>query len=645
LTDDDLDLQMNAPADLRTDQPLEQGFQLGELRIDPNAGEVSGPGGREKLDPKVMDVLVMLAQHAGQVVLREELLARIWPNAVVTDDALSRCIYELRRQLSQAGGDEQFKAMLETVPKRGYRLNGEVTPLPRPSTTAPASRRKLYLLAMPAAIVVAAALWFTLGQRASGPPAEPSPPTADARPASIAILPFVDMSSGQNEEHFSDGVSEEILNRLNQTRTLRVIARTSSFSFRDQSISIPEIAAKLDVTHVLEGSVRRSGDRVRITARLVEASSNSQLWSATYDRERGDLFAVQDELATSVASALRTRLEGTAPGGPMSEEAHDLFLQGEFFYNRRAPGDVARSVKYYQQALAIEPGYARLWAALAGAYSLLAYSGEMPREVALAKQGEAARKAVALDPGLAVGHARLSQYHWDIGDRRTGYEIWDTARALDPDDPLILNFTAGLAMRAGDVDVGIETQRRLVARDPLSASYHANLGTYLLARDQFEEAKSELQKAQELNPDFGWEVDLAIARILILERRFDDARSLIEDLPEGESRDHGFALLYHALGRGKEADAAVKRLAAQSTSSPDIRLAEVHAFQGSIDAAFEALQGLQVAIVRNEAALASQIWSWQLEMRVSPFLKPLHADPRWSPLLVEPPSPATASPG
>lgn len=621
---------MNSQPESPADQPLERGFQLAGLTIDPLEGVVTGPGGRERLDPKVMDVLVMLAQHTGHVVLREHLLSRLWPNTIVTDDALSRCIYELRRQLSLAGGDERYKAMLQTVPKRGYRLNVGITPVPRTPEVRSSARRKWPVAALAAAVLIAAAAawWLILGHRQGELPVAPS----------LAVLPFADMSSEQDQGHISDGISEEILNRLNQARTMRVIARTSSFSFKDESTSVPEIAAKLDVTHVLEGSVRRSGDRVRITARLVEAASNAQLWTGTYNRDLGDLFAVLDEIATSVATALRITLAGppSRNSAPLSAEAHELFLQGEFFYNRRAPGDIERSVKYYQDALAIEPDYARPWAALAGAYSLLAYSGEMPRDVALAKQGEAARKAIELDPRLAVGYARLSQYYWDTGDRRRGYEIWDTARALDPDDPLILNFTAGLAMRAGDLQAGIEAQRRLVARDPQSASAHANLGMYLQAVEKFDEAKAELGRAQDRNPDFGWEMDLAIARILVLQGRLEEAGAAIADLPDGEPRDHGLTLLYHATRRKAEADAAMKRLAARSAEPVNIRLAESYAFRGMIDQAFRALDGFRQILESDEPSMASQIWSWQLEMRVSPFLKPLQADPRWQPLMVEP---------
>jgi TolB-like protein/DNA-binding winged helix-turn-helix (wHTH) protein/Tfp pilus assembly protein PilF len=613
---------MGEQADTASSQPLARGFRLEALRVDSAAGEVNGPGGRENLDPKVMGVLVLLAQNAGHVVSRDELHAKLWPHAVVTDDSLTRCIYELRRQLSHAGGHERYKAMLETVPKRGYRLNAAISSLVPEAPAAPAKPAKWPFLAAAAIVVVAAIAWFALDGR-------------DASGNSVAVLPFEDLSSGHDQGHFSDGVSEEIIDRLNRSRDLRVIARKSSFSLRDQVLSVPEIAAQLGVTHVVEGSVRTSGSQLRVTARLVEAASNSQLWSRTYDRQIGDLFAVQDEIAGEVASALNTSLAGRTERVPVLA-AHNLFLQGQFFYDRRGPGDIERSVTYYKQALALDPAYAKAWAALAGAYSLLAYAGGMPREEALEAQGEAARKAVDLDPYLATGYARLSQYYWDIGDRSTGYRTFERAIELDPNDLLVLNFAAGIAMRNGEIDAAIRQYDQIVAREPRSAAYHFNLGIYLQAADRFQEAEAELQRARELNPDFGPELDLAIARILILQKRLEEARALVEQLPEGELRNHGLALLYHSEGRKKELDDVLEQLAAESTAAVDIRLAEVYAFCGMTEQAFTTLQGLLEGIERDEPADASQIWSWQVELRVSPFLKPLHGDPRWKALLYEP---------
>jgi TolB-like protein/DNA-binding winged helix-turn-helix (wHTH) protein/Tfp pilus assembly protein PilF len=609
-------------ADMTPGGGLESGFRLDQLTVEPSAGAVTGPGGLSKLDPKVMDVLVMLAQHAGRVVMREDMLSRLWPDAVVTDESLSRCIYELRRQLTIAGKDERYKAMLETVPKRGYRLNAKVLPLVA-DVAVPATRRSRWPLAAAGAVALVAAIaWLGWG-------------IVSEQPHSIAVLPFDDLSSDRNQAHLSDGVSEEIIDRLNKSRDLRVIARKSSFSFRDRELSIPQIAEQLGVTHVLEGSVRTSGSQLRITARLVEAASDSQLWSRTYERRIGDLFAIQDEIAGEVASALNAALAGRTERVPIVE-AHNLFLQGQFFYERRGPGDVERSVSYYKQALEVDPAYAKAWAALAGAYSLLAYEELMPRRAALEAQGEAARKAVDLDPFLAAGHARLAQYYWDTGDRPNSYRIFDRAIELDPNDLLVLTFAAGIAMRNGDVDAAIRRYDQIVAREPRSASYHFNRGIYLQAADRYPEATAELQRAKDLNPDFGWELDLAIARILIVQKRLDEARSLIELLPEGEPLEHGLALLYHAEGRKSQADEILAQLTRDSTAAVDIRLAEVYAYRGMTEQAFSALKGLLEAIERDEPDKASQVWSWQVELRVSPFLKSLHRDPRWDALLYEP---------
>ena len=198
---------------------------------------------------------------------------------------------------------------------------------------------------------------------------------------SIAVLPFLDMSAAKDQGYLSDGVTEEILNRLSQADNLRVIARTSSFSMRDEALDVPEIAARLGVEYVLEGSVRRSGEQMRITAQLIDVSTNAHVWSRTYDRRVDDLFAVQDEIAASVAAALQVSLTGndSAERPPASVEAHERFLQGQFHYNRRSPGDIERAVQNYKQAVALDPDYARAWAALAGAYSLLYDRGNQER--------------------------------------------------------------------------------------------------------------------------------------------------------------------------------------------------------------------------------------------------------------------------
>ncbi len=544
---------------------LTPGFALDAVIVEPLAGSLSGPGGRETLDPKVMDVLVHMAGHSGRVVLRDELLARFWPNVVVTGDALTRCFYELRRGLARAGGAERYRAMIETIPKRGYRLNAEVRPLqPPPAASGPPAARSRRAMAWKAlgsaaallAVAAAAYLW-----RAPDP----------AKPAAygIAVLPFLDMSASQDQGYFSDGIAEEILNRLSQAENLRVISRTSSFALRGENLDVPRIADRLGVDYVLEGSVRRAGDRIRVTAQLIDAATNAHLWSETYDRGVGDIFAVQDEVAHGVAQALEVTLTGKdAPArAPPSLEAYESFLQGQFLHHRRSPGDVERSIEYLEKAVALDPGYAQAWAALAGAYALLANPDDAAGAACCERQGAAAKKAVELDPRSAVAQSRLGQYYFQTNDLEKGREHLRLAQALDPDDLLVLGFSATRANFRGDSEEALEIWRRIAAKDPLSPVSRSNLGHFLMLNGRFDEAIVEFRRALELNPGAPPALRAQLAAALILQDRHADAKATIATLPEGADRDYALSLLYRSPGDEADADAALERLVQTAADS------------------------------------------------------------------------------
>lgn len=637
--------RMNVSADIPTTKVFEDGFQLSTLRIDPRAGSVSGPGGQEKLDPKVMDVLVILAQHAGQVVLREDLMSRVWPHLIVTDDVLTRCIYELRKQLKRAAGSEGYKEILETIPKRGYRLAADVTAASSRSQAAPAKQWKWHLLALASVAAVVAVLAVVVGPRVQGKTTESRHPTAAAAGNSIAVLPFADMSATQDQRYLADGVAEEILNRLAMATNLRVISRTSSFSFRERPLNIADIAAKLNVSHVLEGSVRRAGDKVRITAQLISTSSDSHVWSATYDRAVNDLFAAQDEIATAVATALQAKLTEAARHGsaPVVAEAQERYLQGRYFYDRRAPGDFERSAKYFEEAVAIDPGYARAWAALSGAYRKLAWNGLTPDRDLQRRQGQAALRAVAIDPQLAVAHVRLSQYYTETGQFSKAEEHFRQAAALDPDDTNVLDSASFEAFSRGDIDGSLASQRRAVALDPLNVMPRKNLAVLLMACGKLDEAMSEFRRLLELSPDYGEDVQTDIVSILVLQQRYAEAKSAIDKFPPGKYRDRGIALLYQPPGNPAAADAALVRMAAQVREAgpggdimDTIRLAEVYVFRGMSKQAFTLLQEKRAALEQEQESGTNWVWYFQLEARVSPFLTPLHTDPRWAALITRP---------
>lgn len=590
------------------------------------------------LDPKVMGVLVELAASAGQVLSRDELLAKLWPDAVVTEDALTRCVYELRRQLAQAGGDERYRTMFQTLPKRGYRLDAKVTVAPTAGesprespgrSTGEGRKRTLWFVAMAAmvAIVAAALLWPAQQRRDAG------------HVRSVAVLPFTDMSADKDQGYLSDGIAEEILDRLTQSPGLRVIARTSSFALRGVSLDVPQIAARLDVEYLLEGSVRRSGDRIRVTAQLIDAATNSHLWSRTFDRSLGDLFEIQDEVAGSVAAALDATLRGRSAqaGAPASIDAYQSYLQGKVFFHRRLAGDAERSVAYFEEAVRQDPKFARAWAALAGACSLLAHGAGGFDAAWSARQGEAAQRAVVLDPDLAGAQVRLAQFYWQSGRRTEAVGHFKRALALDPDDPLVLAMEATSAQYSGDHARALRIWRQIVEQDPLSPVYRQNYATFLLAADRLDEARTQLDKLFEQNPAAGPDTIVELVRVLTLMERHDDADAWIARLPPGEYRDFGLALMYYAPGRRAEADAALDRLRGEPVDfSGFIRLAEACAFRGTNDEAFRILQRQRAALENRQPSERYILTNFLNEVDASRLLKPLHDDPRWRSLTVRP---------
>ncbi len=612
---------------------LTQGFDLEGLQVSPLTGEVSGPGGIAHLEPKVMDVLVLMAEHPGEVMVREDLVTHLWGSAFVTDDALTRCFYELRRHLSEAGGDNRYRDLIETLPKRGYRLKAAIRPMaaspnvvPGDEPAPPAIRSsRPWILAVAAALLAAIGVAAYLSRLP--PAAGPSPDEAGDH--SIVVLPFLDMSAEKDQGYFADGMAEEILNRLAQSRDLRVIARTSSFALRDKTLNVPQIAARLDVGYVLEGSVRRSGERVRVTAQLIDASTNAHVWSETYDRNLGDVLAVQDSIAVAVAAALNASLAGSkAAVAPPKAAAYERYLHARFFYNRRGPGDLELMAEYLEEAVAIDPRFAKAWAELAGAYYLLGYENPDAQAAWFSKRGRAALKAVELDSGLATAHVRLAQHYWQTGDPARGDTHWEKAVELDSNDMLLLSMRAGDALSNGDPEQAVRLQRQAVARDPLSAVAHNNLGSFLAATGDYEGALAELRMRYELNPAKDPEHDAAIARLLVLLERFEEASTLIAGMPEGENRDFALALLYQAPGRQAEAETALRRLSTRPSITSKLLLSEAYAQRGMNDRAVELLRSVRETIGTDSVNDYAQRYDLRQLLQASPFMRQLRSDSR-----------------
>jgi adenylate cyclase len=613
-------------------------YEFGEFQLDALRRVLSSRSDGKPLQvtARVFDTLLYFVEHAGQLLEKRTLLEALWPNAVVGEGSLTQTVHALRRILGEQPDEHRF---IVTVPGRGYRFVGDVrkravedpvpaVPTTQAASTRPRNRGLLAPMALALAVLAGGMLLFLRSP-------DDARRTSGLRTPSIAVLPFVDMSAEGNQAYFADGLSEEILNFLAQSAALRVIARTSSFSFKDRNVDIATIARKLDVTHVLEGSVRKSGERIRITAQLVDAGSSAHVWSEVYDRDVTDIFAVQRDIAASVAEALHITLTGNDPAGggqTNSPGAFERYLQGRYFFQRRGGAeDLARARSYFEQALTIDPTYARAWVGLAGTYWV--ESDEPMSEERRLKWRDAIERALRSAPNLPEAHVRAAQYHWRNGDPARGDEHFARAQALDSSDLLVLAVSAGHAIAEGRLDEGIALQRHAVAVDPLAATYRGNLGSFLMAAGEWEEAKLELEKALELSPLSRDHYD-RIAKILIIQRRFAEALTAIDKVPEGRPRLDCLALVYHAMGNVSAADAALAgliTLAEKSDSDMTLKLsiAEVYAFRGDRDAAFKWLASAKQQAQDRDATVR---WMLKEGLQLSPFFSSLRADPRWEPV-------------
>jgi len=472
------------------------------------------------------------------------------------------------------------------------------------------------------------ALWIGLGVVLAAALASPfllrnlAAPAHGVDTPSIAVLPFLNLSSDKDQEYFSDGLSEELLNLLAQIPELRVTSRSSAFSLKGKDLSVSEIAKKLNVTHVLEGSVRRSGSQIRITAQLIEARTDRHVWSQTYAREMNDVFAIQDEIAGAVVEQLKLKLLGDVPHArPVDPEAYSLVLQGNQLRRLGTGEGLRQAIAAFQKALAISPEYAVAWEALARAYINQAFDRERPYTEGVELAREAANRALALDPKNAAAFARLSwiamSYERDL-NKASGF--MQRALALAPTDIEILSAAASLVHVLGRPDEAIALRRHVVSRDPLNPIGHNNLGYSYYTAGRWDEAAVSLRTTLALSPEFT-EARSLLGKALLLKG---DATAALEELRKDSSelsRQGGLAMAFHALGRKTDSDQAVARLAALGTVDADVVLAEALAYRGETERAFALLERL--------AGLPGALEGIQLQ----PTMRSLHADPRWNALL------------
>ena len=319
---------------------------------------------------------------------------------------------------------------------------------------------------------------------------------------SIAVLPFVDMSPNSDQEYMSDGIAEELLNLLAKIPDLRVVSRSSAFAFKGKEINIPSVAEQLNVAYVLEGSVRQAGDQLRITAQLIEAGTDTHLWSETYDRKLENIFQIQDEISARVVEELKITLLGETPRSQqINEQAYKMALQARYFWNRRAKGDADAAFKLYQQALELAPDYAPAWAGISVAYRDQARKGHISEEESMILAREAAEKALQLDPTLADAHIRMGQAWAASGEYAKQRKAIETALALEPNNSTALAVMANVYMALGEIDQAIAMYQQAEAVDPMGALWPGNLVEPYLLVGRFDEAEVAARRAHDLNED------------------------------------------------------------------------------------------------------------------------------------------------
>jgi adenylate cyclase len=477
-----------------------------------------------------------------------------------------------------------------------------------------------------------------LGEEVMPVPASPAAQAPVEATPSIAVMPFVNMSHDEEFGYFATGLSEEMLNMLAKISGLRVASRTSAFSFRGKEVDIPTLAKSLNVAHVLEGSVRKSGKRVRIVAQLIQASIDSNVWAETYDRDMEDVFAVQDDIAQCVvtelrhalglaggksdAGAIKAEVAAATKGRSHNVQAYNFYLEGQEYRGRLTREDTAKAVECYLNAIHLDPTYALAWAGVSRAYADQAGQSWVPAAEGYARAKAAAQRALAREPDLAEGHTALGwvqrAFDWDWKGAEASFQ---RALKVAPSNTLAMNAAADMLAALGRLDEAIALSRRAAALDPLNIPLHRNLAMYCLAAGQLEEAESLLRQVLQMGAagalTYCWLGVLALAR-----GHKEEALTLMAKEVSDIFRRVGMAVVHNTLGQLTQSDVELRSLIESHATDSPYQIAEVYGATGDLDNTFE---WLERAYTERDPGLSY--------LRVDPFLINIHDDARWRPLL------------
>lgn len=439
---------------------------------------------------------------------------------------------------------------------------------------------------------------------------------------SIAVLPFVDMSPGGDQAYFSDGISEELLNLLSRIPELRVVSRSSSFAFKDKNTKARDIARELDVNYILEGSVRKDGDRVRITAQLIDALTDTHLWSGTFERELKDIFAIQDEIATSVIPALEIELLHKLPITTETDpKAYTLYLQGLHFYQQRTSQGLENAVNHLLRSIEIDSGYAPAWVTLASAYINQGHTGQRDYSDAYELATKAIDEALRLNPDLPFAHSARAWIAFNFErDYAKSARHFRIARTLFPNSDVILANSSALLTHLGRVDESLRLLSRSIALQPADSVAYEMRALRFMRLGRLEEAEADIDKAIQLSPGSGSHYSNR-ALLRLLQNRPQEAIADAEKADHESLRLAILAMANNDLGFREASDEAIGALLAEHADDDAYNIAMAFAWRGESDKAFD---WLDRAISHGQSVYG---------IKTDPFFRGLTGDPRWDSIL------------
>jgi len=503
-----------------------EAFKLNDLRVDPAAGIVSGPGGSVRLEPRVLAVLQMLASHSGELVQRSDLLAKIWPGGDVYDEALTQSIYQLRQQLGIAAGTEGPGSLITTVPKRGYILDADIqADAPKPQRTAKTLARfrfKHYGIWSVAALLVILLAWRVVLWKISGPD-HPAPELQ-----TIAVLPFLPLVETQSDPSLELGMADTLINQLSEIRQLTVRPVAAVRAFGEIERDALQAGRALGADAVVDGSIQRSDTAVRVSVRLLQVADGATLWVGTFDEPLTNIFALQDDISTRIAEALAIELApqdelNLSRGGTANTEAYLLYIKGRLHFIRLTPPEMQESITYFREAVALDPEYAQAWLGLASALFRSPIAGEKPPLDYYPEAKAAALRALEIDDSLAEGYAILGWiafwFEWDWAESEAQFQ---RAIELDPNDMESHLGYAHLLSNTGRPEEALAEVQRAREINPFFPIAAALEGGFLFRAGRFEEARMQLEETIHSNPDF-WLARASLAGVYVMLGRYEEA--------------------------------------------------------------------------------------------------------------------------